>query len=228
MIRVARWTWTLDLTLTEKIWGCNIRWTPSLVETKSKKLGIVPKSKRNHFHPLRSFCLRKKPLHFLFFVQLFLFLLVGFGWFAFFYAQNLFIKRKKNSLEIVLVTSFTILLTCTPIKPPFKGLFVRTYFYLWLSRRISSFYEKFLNLFLFMIICVNLFFKSLWKYASAWILPSKTNLLTSNHDNHILLISYVPSLCFFATNSSHLVLSTFLLNKVSLKPQSQYLLLLLH
>ena len=60
----------------------------------------------NNFHPLRSFYARKKPLPLSFFICLFLFLLVGFGWFAFLYAQNLFVKKKINRLEIVLVTSF--------------------------------------------------------------------------------------------------------------------------
>ena len=43
-------------------------------------------------------------------------------------AQNLFIKKKtkKNRLEIVLTTSNTILLMCTPINTPMKNLFVHT------------------------------------------------------------------------------------------------------
>ena len=48
-------------------------------------------------------------------------------------------------------------------------------------------------------------------------IPSfKTNLLSLKHDNDILLISYVPSLCFFALNSFYFMSDYFLLNKVSL------------
>ena len=49
--------------------------------------------KINDFDPLKSFYARKKSLPLLFFVRLFLILLVGFGWFAFFFAQNLFVKK---------------------------------------------------------------------------------------------------------------------------------------
>ena len=84
------------------------------------------------------------------------------GYFAlwcFLYAQNIFVKRKINWLKIVLITSFTLLLACTPINPPFENLFVLTthiylyYFYLWSSVRTFFICE---NLFLFVIICVNL------------------------------------------------------------------------
>ena len=37
---------------------------------------------------------------------------VCFAFWCFFYAQNFFVKKKKNWLEIVLTTSFTILLKC--------------------------------------------------------------------------------------------------------------------
>ena len=98
------------------------------------------------------------------------------------------------------------------------------------------------DLFLFVIICKNLLF--LWEsYLSVrissycqnlleslsfvWIyifmktrkqmIPSfKTNLLSSKHDNDILLILYVPSLCFLLWILLILCLITFLLNKVSL------------
>ena len=41
------------------------------------------------------------------------------------------------------------------------------------------------------------------KKASVRIPSSKTNLLSSKTDNDILLISYVPILCFFALSSSY-------------------------
>ena len=66
---------------------------------------------------------------------------VCFAFWCFFYAQNFFVK-KIIWLEFVLITSFTILLTCTPINPPIENLFVGIYFYLRSSVRISSFYEN--------------------------------------------------------------------------------------
>ena len=56
---------------------------------------ILKINKINNFHPVRSFCERKKPLLLLFFVRLFLFLLVGFGWFALLFTHNLFKKNNK-------------------------------------------------------------------------------------------------------------------------------------
>ena len=80
-----------------------------------------------------------------------------------------FRKTKINSLETVLITSFTILLTCTPINPPIEGLFVRTYFDLWSSLRISFFMRIFFNpsylwesLYLWSSVRMYLF-KTLWK-----------------------------------------------------------------
>ena len=59
----------------------------------------APKLKTNNFHPVRSFCACKKLLPLLCFVRSFLLVLVGFGWFAFLYAQNLFVKEKKTNLD---------------------------------------------------------------------------------------------------------------------------------
>ena len=58
--------------------------------------------------------------------------IVCFGFWCFLYAQNLFAKKKtkKNWLEIVLISSFTIPLTCTPINSPIENLSVHNYFYL--------------------------------------------------------------------------------------------------
>ena len=67
---------------------------------------------------------------------------------------------------------------------------------------------------LFMIICENLFFESLWKQASIYIPSSKTNHLSSKHDNNILLISYVPVFCFLLYILLILCLIIFLLRKV--------------
>ena len=59
-------------------------------------------------------------------------------WFTFLYVQNFFVK-KINWLEIFLITSLTILLTCTPINPHIENLFVHIYFYLWSSVSIFSY-----------------------------------------------------------------------------------------
>ena len=52
-------------------------------------------------------------------------------------------KKKINWLEIVLIASFTIPLTCTPINQPIKNVFVCTYFYLWSSVIIYFLWESF-------------------------------------------------------------------------------------
>ena len=60
-------------------------------------------------------------------------LLVGFGLICVFVRSKSIRKKKKkiiNRPKVVLITSFTILLTCTPINPFIKNLFVHTYFYL--------------------------------------------------------------------------------------------------
>ena len=103
------------------------------------------------------------------------FVFVSWFWldfFRIFYAQNLFLKKKKkkNWLEIVLIASFTLLLMYTPINPLIENLFVHTYFYLWSSVRISSFYENLFEPFLSVRISFSLwssvriyFRNSLWK-----------------------------------------------------------------
>ena len=79
-------------------------------------------------------------------------------------------SRRENWLVlvwfafIVLTTSFTILLTCTPINPPVENLSVRNYFYLGSSLRISTFYENLFKSFLSArtsSFCESLFF--LWE-----------------------------------------------------------------
>ena len=71
----------------------------------------APKRETNNFHPLRSFCAREK-LPLLVSACLFLFcfvLLVDFAWIYGFVRLKSFL-RKINRLEIVLITSNTILL----------------------------------------------------------------------------------------------------------------------
>ena len=94
------------------------------------------KTQTNDFHPLRSLCAHKNFLILLFFVRLFLICLLVFACGVFLYAQNILVK-KVNWLKIVLITSFTILLY--PSQPLYQE-FICT------------------HLFLFVIICDNLFF----------------------------------------------------------------------
>ena len=109
------------------------------------------------------FVVREKLLPLLFFVHLFfwLFLLVSFELFCIFECSKSF-RKKKNWLEIVLITSFTMLVTCTPINLPIDSLFVHTYFYMWSFARVSSFYENLFYLWESLlivrisVICVNL------------------------------------------------------------------------
>ena len=95
--------------------------------------------------------------------------------------QNLFVKRKINRLKIALITSYTILLTCTPINPPIENLFVCTYFYLCESLIISE------NLFLFMIISENLFYS--WSSVKIYFLSLYENKLVYE-SNYLKQIFY--------------------------------------
>ena len=110
------------------------------------------KSKINNFPPLRGFCVQK-PVAFVFCSLIFV-LLVVFGLICIFVRSRFFCNKKVSRSEIVLVTSFIILLACT-LSTHLTRLFVRTYFYLWSSVTISSFYE---DLFLILLICENPFF----------------------------------------------------------------------
>ena len=66
------------------------------------------KRKKNYFSPLEVF-VRKKIAAFVVFYSLVFVLLVSFYLWGVFCAQKIFLK-KKNRLEVVLITSFTILL----------------------------------------------------------------------------------------------------------------------
>ena len=113
------------------------------------------KPKLTNFFSLRSFYARKIVAFVVFssfsFVSLVAFDLV----FVFVRTKSFRKKRKKqiNWFEIILITSFTILLTCTSINLHIENLFVHTYFYLWSSvwsllfMRISFYCE---NLFQFL------------------------------------------------------------------------------
>ena len=74
-----------------------------------------------------------------FLVACFCFCWLVLAWFEFLYVQNLSLKKNKeiNWLEIVLIASYTLLMTSTPINPPIENLFVHIYFHLWSSVRMS-------------------------------------------------------------------------------------------
>ena len=120
----------------------------------------APKRKANDFQLLKSFCEGKK--FFVVYCLLNFVLLVSFSLWVSFYAQNLFVK-KINKLEIVPITSFYYTTDLYPYHPTYREFICTLYFYFWSSVTISFLMQIFFNLFLFMIIWENLFFKSLWK-----------------------------------------------------------------
>ena len=65
--------------------------------------------------------------------------------FCAFCACEIFLQKKIKRFKIVLILSFTILLTCTPLTLPIENYFI-TYFYLWSSVRMFPFNENLLNL----------------------------------------------------------------------------------
>ena len=139
----------------------------SIVNEAIKAISIFLRNAKQTIFTLLEVFLREKLLPLLFFVRLFLFCWLALVWFAFLWIQNLFV----NWLEIVLIASFTILLTCTPINLPIKNylsliltqfflshLIIHIYFYL--SETIFHFLRLTFtckNHFLFMIIFENLY-----------------------------------------------------------------------
>ena len=114
-----------------------------------------------------------------------------------------------------MINSFTILLSCTPLDPPIEPLLARICFYLSPFVRILSFFMRTLfHLWQSLLFHENSSFSVriyvFMKISNRMIL-SKTNLLSTKHDNDILLISYVPGLCFFLWILFILCLTIFLL-----------------
>ena len=119
-----------------------------------------------------------------------------------------FCKKKIKRFKSVLIPPFSILLMCTPLNHPMKSyLYALIFIYdhhLWgsfLFMGIFSFYE---NLFLFMVICENLFF--LWELF--WI----SSYLWSSVRISSYLWSIILLLIFYHTypsvrTYSHLLLS---------------------
>ena len=164
------------------------------------------------------FVVREKLLPLLFFVHLFfwLFLLVSFELFCIFECSTSF--RKKNKLawncpdNLIYYASDVY-----PYQPAYRQficthlflyvIICESFFFLWesfLSVRISSYCKNLCHL------CESV---SLWKQACVWIPSFETNILSSKHDNDILLISYVPISCFLLWILFILCLIIFLLTK---------------
>ena len=79
--------------------------------------------------------------------------------FAFFYAANFSENnKKKNRWKTVLITSFTILLTCTTLNSCIKNHFSPNLESVRICKNLFLFMMVCKNLFLFMIIYENLFF----------------------------------------------------------------------
>ena len=92
---------------------------------------------------------------------LLIFVYVDWFWLICAFALSKYFHKKKiiNWLEIVLIASFTILLTCTPINPSIENSFVRSYFYFQSSVKISFSMR-------ICLICENLFesLSFVWSY----------------------------------------------------------------
>ena len=128
--------------------------------------------------------------------------------------QNLFVK-KINSLEIVLITSFCYTTDVYAYQLTYR---VSIYTHLFLFVTIC---DNLIESYLFMIICDNLFFKVLMKITKRMnSIIWKKSFFSSKTDDDILLISYVPILCFLLWILLILCLIISLLNRVSLNSLS--------
>ena len=96
------------------------------------------------FSPSLKFLCARKLVTFVVFCWLVFVLLVGFGLIWVFVRSKSF-RKKTNRFEIVLITSFTILLTYPPFNSPIENLFAYAYVY-----------DKSTG-FSYIIICQNLF-----------------------------------------------------------------------
>ena len=103
-----------------------VQYESSIVNETIKTISIFFKNAKQTIFTLLEGFLRKKLLLLMFFVCLFMFCWLVLAGFPFLCILNFFVKK----IEIVLISSFTILQTCTPINPPIENLFVGTYFYL--------------------------------------------------------------------------------------------------
>ena len=140
----------------------------SIVNEVISEISVFFKThKITNFPPIRRFY-AQKTIVFVVFCSLVFVLLVGFCLICVFMGSKSFVIKNINSLKTVLITSFTMLLTCAPIIPPMENLFIRTNVYLRSSVRISSFYK---NLFKYLLIYDHLcesIFLSLYENKQAY------------------------------------------------------------
>ena len=166
-----------------------------------------PKRKTNDFHPLRSFSAHKKCclccLMLVYFCFLSWFLLVS----VFVRAKSFCKNKRKNRLEIVLITSYTILLlTCTAINQSINNLFVPTNFYLWPSVIFQAFMK-----------CVSGFFLNKVALNSLNSVVAFTPLVALDSLPSIFFIEYIfdfnptKSSIIFPSDSSFILPITFFL-----------------
>ena len=92
-------------------------------------------------------------------VLFFLFLFTCLTFCAFFVHVKSSCKKKERGLKFktVLIISFILLLTCTPLNPAYGKLFYYLFLFMIICENLSLFMRTFFNLFSFMIICDNLF-----------------------------------------------------------------------
>ena len=193
-----------------------------------KILSVQKASKRKitNFPPLWRF-FGEKFLPLLFFVCLFMFLLVGFGLICVFVCSKSFRNNNNNNnnnkisrLEIVLITSYTILLTCTPLNLPMENVFVRSYFSLWSAGESLLFVKIFLNPWESLLIYDHLWksiFLSLYENKQAYESHYLEQIVYCQ--STIMIICWLcmfQFLCFLRWILFILCLITCLLNKVSL------------
>ena len=111
---------------------------------------------------LLEFCAREKVLPLLFSVSLFLFCWFIFACDVFLCARNLFVRKKINRLEIELIISFYYTTDVYPYQPTHGA---SIYMHLFLLVTIC---DNFFEFFLFVIVCENLPFLSLYENKQAY------------------------------------------------------------
>ena len=134
---------------------------------------------------------------------------------------KLFILGFFKKFEIVMITSFTILLKYILLNHSIESLFVRICFYLWSSVKISSFYEnlfksfllaKIYSFFFFLSIFLNLFFITI--VGESVFLNLHENRQMYEYHNLKQIFYYQSTILIFrwfwnALNSTHFVSDYF-------------------
>ena len=129
----------------------------SIVNEVISEISVFFKThKITNFPPIRRFY-AQKTIVFVVFCSLVFVLLVGFCLICVFMGSKSFVIKNINSLKTVLITSFTMLLTCALSSHLWRICLYALMFICDHPWESLLFIRIFLNLFLFMITCVNLF-----------------------------------------------------------------------